>query len=236
MIDVMNRQIDMSSRWLEKGAAAKGTYYIELQDGRRGEANSPLALYDLLVDPDYSECDDRQTHLIMLGLFARNVSVQLAAQAVRTTVYDGVGPFYDPAVLRFPDEKEEREALDFVNSDRPYIIDFWDEWTLMASLIRCGYLRLFEKVETFGAADQERKCATCFFYDKEQDGCRAWNASRVAGRMEKTCPFWTNSFFGGDDYLEVRAEDLFEPRWNPNYRPIADRTIEYEGFRIQSRF
>lgn len=226
-----NYVYEMGSQWLEKGAVATANYYIELPDGRRGESNSPLALFDLLIDPAYSDCDDRQTHLIMLGIFARNVSVQLAAQGVRTTVYDGAGPFYDPAVSRFTDEMEEEGQLEFENPNDPYIIDFWDEWTLIASMIRCRYLRLYEKVETFGAGDQERNCMTCFFYDKEHNSCRAWNAANVAGRMERTCPFWTNNLFGGGDYVEVRAEDVFEPKWNPNYRPVSERTNEYEGFR-----
>ena len=225
------RLVDMR-RWLDPAKTPTMNYYFELYTGERGESDSPLCLFDLLVEPEYSDCDDRATHLIMLGRFARDGAVRhLAAQKIRATVFDGMGPFYDPAVSRFQDEMEEEGELEFTNPDDPLILDFWDEWTLMASLIRSGYLRLFEKVTTFGAMHQEQDCTSCYFYDDSENRCAAWNAENVAGRMEKICPFWTEPFSLGE-YIEVTPDKLsVEPTWKPNYIPVVSRTKEYEGFR-----
>lgn len=218
--------------WVVPGQQPTALYYFKLKNGQVGESESPLCLFDLLIDENYSDCDDRQTQIIMLGLFAKQVSVQMAAEGIRTIVYDGAGPFFDAAVSRHLDEIDESEELFFQNKEDPYVIDFLDEWTLISSLIRCGYLKLFEKVETFGSASQEVNCKKCFFYS-EADSCNAWNASMVTGRLERTCPFWTDSLFAGSQYREVTADDLFIPNWKNNYRPISERTNEYEGFRIQ---
>lgn len=230
---IVKKLVEMR-RWLASNDTPTGIYYFELYTGERGEADSPLCIFDLIINKDYSDCDDRKTQIIMLGLFLRDVAAKhLASQGIRATVYDGVGPFFDNAMSRYPDDLEELGEVEFSNQDKPIILDFWDEWTVISSLIKCGYLKLFEKAPTFSATHQENNCRTCYYYNEKLDHCTAWQATAVAGRMESTCPFWTIPSSRGE-YEEV-LEDRYkeEPLWKLNYRPIKERTIEYDGLKLQ---
>lgn len=215
-------------KWLADGEKASKLYYFKLYTGERGEADSPLSLFDLLVDPAYSDCDDRATHLIMLGKFLKDVAAfHLAPRGIRAVVYDGVGKLFDNSMSRYEDEKEEAHDIEFINMDSPVLLDFWDEYTVLTSLIRCGYLQLFEKVTTFQATYQESSCESCIFYDGEKNRCSAWMAGNTLGRLDKTCPFWTRRAPVGR-YLEVTPDSLqSEPMWKVNYKPLTDRHFVY---------
>lgn len=225
------RLIDMRN-WLDQDQQPTRTYYFELHSGQRGESDSPLTLFDLLCDPYYSDCDDRTTQIVLLGQMLRDISSQtLSFQKIRATVYSGLGPFYDNMISRFPDEVAEAGQLQFDNPDDPVILDFWDEWTTMASLIKCGYLKLYEKVPTFGSARQDSVCDGCHFYNSEDNSCSAWQAQQVRDRMQG-CAVWTASGDLREEYREVKPEDLVEPTWKVEYVPIPNRTQEYERFRL----
>jgi hypothetical protein len=146
----------------------------------------------------------------MMGNLLRDVAGQtLPMNAVRATVYSGVGPFFDNKISRHPDEVEEEGQIEFENEDDPIILDFWDEWTTMASLVRCGYLKLFEKVPTFGV-----------------------KLSDIRPGTDLTTPFPVIPGVAAvSEYREVNPEELQEPTWKPNYVPIADRKVEYKHFR-----
>lgn len=219
-------------RWLEEGEEATKLYYFELYTGERGESDSALCLFDLLCEPSYSDCDDRATHIMMLGKLLKDVAAKdLSMNGIRSTVYSGLGPFYDNKISRFPDEQEEEVELNFDNENDPLILDFWDEWTTMASLVKCGYLRLYERVSTFWADQQDASCTTCYFYDKDNDACSTWQAVNVKDRMSG-CPFWTKKSDISPEYSEVKADELKEPTWKLEYVPIEQRKEEHEFFRI----
>jgi len=223
-----NRSLNEMRRWLEPGEHPTMMYYFKIYTGERGEADSPLALFDLLVHPAYSDCDDRATHLIMLGEFLRDVAAfHLGSNRMRAIVLDGVGPLFDNALPRFQDEREELKDIEFENYDSPFLLDFWDEFTVITSLIRCGYMQLYERVPTFRSNHQENSCYSCHFFDKENNSCNAWQASNVSGRLDKSCPFWTKVSKAGR-YLEATPEVIAnEPTWKKNYKPVADRHFIY---------
>lgn len=233
---MIERPLTDTRRWLSANEKPSKLYYFKLYTGERGEADSPLALFDLLVDSAYSDCDDRATHLLMLGSFLKDVAAyHLAPKKIRAVVYDGVGLLFDNARPRFKDEREEQAENEFDNMDSPILLDFWDEYTVMTSLIRCGYLQLYEKIPTFHASHQQSTCSTCVFYDGSNDRCSAWMAGSTLGRLDKTCPFWTKVASVGR-YLEVVSENLpAEPTWKKNYKSLSDRHFLYPLYHDQEK-
>jgi len=143
-----------------------------------------------------------------------------------------VGPFYDSAISRYKDEVEEEGELAFVNPDDPVILDGWDPWTVVASLIMAGYIRLWEKYPTWSAKQKKQGCAECRFYKKLEDGtpyCEVWQDTDFE-MAEPNCPYVTT----GAPYLEyheVQPDEIADPSFKGQWRPIEARTKEYIHFR-----
>ncbi|MFD0591008.1 hypothetical protein ACFQZE_23720 [Paenibacillus sp. GCM10027627] len=196
--------------WIEKNGTAQRPYYFQLYSGQIGESDTPIGLFDLLCDPAYSDCDDRTTQIIMLGRLLRDVAGQtLAAESVHARVYSGSGPFFDNRISRHPDEIEEEGSIEFYNENEPVLLDFWDEWTTMASLVKCGYLNLYERIPTFSVQADD--------ITAETDLRGPFPVSPSAGELA--------------DYIKVDPEKLQEPIWKPHYVKIEDRTEEYKYYR-----
>ncbi|MFD2328837.1 hypothetical protein ACFSR7_06190 [Cohnella sp. GCM10020058] len=206
----MTKQLIDSRNWLDPQAEPTKQYYIKLYDGSRGQADTALHLFDLICDPTYSECEDRQSHLMMLAQKLKDVAAfDLSAMGFRAQVHSGVGVFYDNGVQALPDEIEEAAAVKFENQDDPIILDFWNEWTTMASLITCGYLKLFVK-------DGEN------LSDPEDDWIPEWLVTfeNMPGNPSSEAPA------GYLEILPATIED--EPTWIPHYVRIQDRDLEVD--------
>jgi len=135
--------IEEKRHWLEPGEKPALPYVIEFMDGRRGEAENPDYLMDLITGEYFSDVDDPNTYYLLCVKTLRDIAAgPLAMAGIRATVYDGVGPFYDSAISRYKDEVEEEGEIEFVNPDDPVILDGWDPWTVVASLIKAGYIKV----------------------------------------------------------------------------------------------
>lgn len=200
---MMVRLVDQR-KWLAPDEAPSKRYVIELFDGTRGEAETALTLFDLLCDPAYSDEDDRESQIMELARKLKDVAAyDLSAMGFRAQVWSGVGVWFDNGSPVHRDEVEEAAAIQFANSD-PIVLDFWDEWTAMASLISCGYLKLYVRDEGLSAADVERLATDLTVF------------SHMAAETSEEAPA---------GYLKVSAEqfDGNEPTWKPQYVPRVQR-------------
>jgi len=189
-------------QWLRDDQEPTMRYYIELPDGRRGEANTALQLFDLIVDPHYSDTDEQDIQLYMLGKKMKDIaSFVLASEGVRAQVLSGVGILFDNAAAEREDEIQEAAGIRFKNNE-PVILDFWNEWTTIASLIKIGYLDLYEKAHLDPEEDRETLATDMIIFD------------RMYGVPSEEQEYW-----------KVEAEQLLEePTWIPAYIPQADRS------------
>ncbi|OAB28409.1 hypothetical protein [Paenibacillus macquariensis] len=186
------------ANWLESTLQPTKLYYIKTIDGRRGESDSAVEIFDLLCGSGYSDCEDRATHLIMLSLLLKQVAMLLAQEENMADVYDGLGKIYSNY------EKQEGEMK--FNQEEITVLDSWDESTTIQSLIKTGYIELYQKVLTFGGS-KEDNCQNCIFRDAgKNDYCSTWNMFDVNNKVSG-CPFWTgNTRYS--DYKEVMAVSL----------------------------
>lgn len=226
-------KIEEKRHFLDDGQQPTLPFVVEFIDGKRGEAISPLHLMDLIVHEYFSDCGDVQTFYILgtdyLRKFAASV---LAVEGIRATVYDGLGPFYDNAVSRHPDEIEEEGELEFSNPEDPVILDSWDPWTVVASLIKTGYIKVYEKYPVWSDRQKKQGCEGCVF-KQEKDGqpyCAVWESSGAIEVWHKVCPFVTNGEMY-PDYVEVTPENLTDPSYKHGWVPISERKKEYIGLR-----
>jgi hypothetical protein len=192
------------SNWLGEDQTANMRYVIELYDGRRGQADTALSLFDLLCAPDYSDCDDRVTQIMLLCSKLKDVAAyDLSTREIRTQVFSGMGLFFDNGAPKHQDETEEAGAIRFTN-EQPLILDAWDEWTTMASLIQCGYLKLYEKAHQLTSAEQVHQARNFGVF------------TTMLGSPD------TEDEQG---YWEVTPDKVSdEPLWIPNYVPLSQRT------------
>ncbi|MGP3788222.1 hypothetical protein [Paenibacillus sp. 1A_MP2] len=194
--------------WLREPEEPKRTYYFELRDGRRGESDTALQLFDLLANQYYSDTDDRITQIMMLGAMCKDIAVSdFAIRGLRAKVYSGVGLFYDNGQPVYADEMKETQAVKFIN-DKVSVLDFWNEWTCIATMIKSGYLSLYEKAHLVSSEERDTGYEDLTYFEK------------ILGEEN------TESFNG---YRKV-SPNIFdqEPTWIPNYIKVLERTNEAE--------
>lgn len=232
-------------RWLEEGETPTLPYYVEFADGRRAEAATPHQLMNILIHPEFTQVREFSDlyHYFTLKRLHTLAAVELPLDGIRATVYDALGPFYDPMISRKPDEEENAE---FVNKDEPVIIDGYNWWTAVAEMIRLGYIRLYEKIPTWSDSAEKKKemCRNCVFKGKslppDEEGdtpfwCHAWEAV-IEEAVVRQCPYVSTGPIL-EEYRPVDPERMPDPAvWMPDWKPVSERTQEYEGFRNPEGF
>ncbi|EGL18636.1 MULTISPECIES: hypothetical protein [unclassified Paenibacillus] len=221
-------------RFLEENEEPSFPFVVEFRDGRRGEAINPLYLMDLIIEEHFSDCEDVHT----LYLLGTNVLRDLAASEfsmdrVRATVYSS-SVIYDNLIANYEDAVGEE--LDFVNRDSPVILDSWDAWTVVASLIKAGYLKIYEKLPVWSDKHKVQGCDHCIFRkadDQGQEYCALWETNYFR-EWDKLCPFPTNGS-GYTDYHEVRPEEITDPSYKTAFIPIEQRKNEYMGYKVNDK-
>ncbi|BFH18262.1 hypothetical protein J6TS7_53460 [Paenibacillus dendritiformis] len=195
-------------------------YYVELHEGTRIEGNSALALFEYIAGRGYFDCESRVTQSMMLMALCRNVAVNfLGAQGIKADVWASRRIFsnYESNTDDFEHELEFEPAA-------PFDLNCWDEQTTLLSLIRCGYLKLYEKVETFRKRSQGKACGGCYFL--QNNSCPVFSADNVLGRVSD-CVFWTSENSLQGEYQLVDSERLpAEPLWKKMYIPLSARDNE----------
>lgn len=194
-------------QWLNVDDQPTLTYYFELKDGRRGQSETALQIFDLLAHPNYSDIDERETQIMVLATMLIDIAAaEFSVEGIRAKVYSGLGLFYDNTRKIYEDEIEEEGAVRFTNSP-VVVLDFWNEWTCIASLIKAGYLKLFEKAYLIPEEIREIKAENLEIFE-------GIYGEALAEEIE---------------YRQVTAE-LFrkEPTWIPNYVEIANRNSGYD--------
>ncbi|CAH8248474.1 hypothetical protein WJ0W_007142 [Paenibacillus melissococcoides] len=195
-------------------------YYVELHEGTRIEGNSALALFEYIAGRGYFDCESRITQSMMLMALCRNVAVNfLGAQGTKADVWASRRIFsnYESNVDDYGNELE-------FDPTPPYDLNCWDEQTTILSLVRCGYLKLYERVETFRKRSQGKTCDGCYFL--QNNSCPVFAADNVLGRVSD-CVFWTSESSLQNDYQEVEIDRLpAEPMWKKAYIPLSAREFK----------
>lgn len=205
-------------------------FYVEFNDGRRGEAKTPLALMDLIIDPNYSDIDDPETAAMVTLNFARDLAASFALELRRAVVYDALGPFFDTGIPRFEDEVNEEVIFE---EGEPVIIDAFDNWTLVKSMVDNGIIRLYEKIPVWIGKGRSQGCDGCTFRSataQNTEYCGVWETEGFR-HWDNACPYSTS---GAPllRYTEVTPENVASPGYKPGWRPLSERTQEYFGLRL----
>jgi len=222
-------------RWLQAGEEATMDFVVELPDGSVGEACSPFYLCDLLIHPNYTDCDDPRTWFILQGQRLRDIASQLTMERLRVTVYDAKGAFFDNTISRFTDQSKNELAIENPNS--PLILDSFNPYTAIASLINIRYIRLWEKVPTFSEKKKCQDCKQCIFNTRTADGmdyCNAWDYEDAQYDWAKPC-WWVTNGSRYEKYVEVTPENVCKDMSHkPTFKPVHEREDEYIGFRYEN--
>ena len=231
-----NADADLRQRrqWLDVNQTPTLPFYLEFPDGRRGEAKNPLFLLDLVLDPYLSDVEDVETlHLVTIQRLRDIASQVFASQGKRAVVYDAMGPVFDNTINRYPDEAKEASEVEFDNIDQPIILDGFDPWTAIASLVRAGYMDLYERVPVWTSAERDTGCASCTFNitRDEKPFCSIWDTHQLEQR-NATCPFPVSKA----PYLKytlVQPDNIASSMFKEQWVPVEQRTEEYILYRQQ---
>jgi len=211
-------------------------FVVEFADGQRGEAINSLYLMDLITGEYFADIDEVQTYYLVGVKTLRDLAAStFAATGVRALVYDGVGPFYDNGISRYKDEQEEEREKLFTNSDHPIILDGYDPWTVVASLIRAGYMKLWERYPVWSDKAKVQGCDGCIF-KQDRDGkpyCTVWESPNVFVLWNESCAWVTNEA-PYEDYHEVDPDAIIEASYKLYWTEPEKRTKEYIGLRPAS--
>ncbi|RUT39502.1 hypothetical protein EJP82_26080 [Paenibacillus anaericanus] len=122
--------------WLVGNTQPSKKYYVETENGRRGEAEGISGIFNLIIDPGYSETEDISTKALMWILILRQNAISLAQFGQRADVYDGLGKVFS--------NYEQEGDLEF-GDEMPLLLDAWSEETTIASLLFTGFIQLYVK-------------------------------------------------------------------------------------------
>ncbi len=227
------QDINQKRRILQVDETPTMDFVVEFPDGTVGEAISPFYLCDLIFHPHYTDCDDPRTWFIITGQRLRDIASQLAMERLRVTVYDAKGKFFDNTISRFTDSKSE---LIIENPNTPLILDSFNPYTAISSLINIKYIRLWEKVPTFSEEKKIQSCEGCIFNTVENGVpfCKAWDYEYAQEDWEKPC-WWVTNGSRYQDYVEVTKENLCrDMSHKPTFKRVEERNDEYIGFRYEN--
>lgn len=219
-------RLETRRRWLEPGIEPSMPFYVEFPDGRRGEAALPIDLMDMIIAPDFSDISDVETLFGVGTSFLRDLAARhFSFHGVHCTVYDAIGPVFDNSIAL---REEQNEEVLFIDQE-PIPLDSFDAWTIVASLIEAGYLRLFEKIPVWSDERKNQSCGGCIFRsDREGTSyCEIWRTDAFS-HWEGCCPFITEGS-RNNDYVEVTAKKLTDRSYKPEWLPFNERTTWYSA-------
>lgn len=230
-------RLENKRRFLDVDQKATLPFVVEFKDGRRGEAVSPRYLMDLVFHEYFSDIDEIETlYLVPVKILTDLAGTNLAIQGVRAIVYDGLGPVFDNAIIRNEEEVPEATQMEFQNMDNPVLLDGWDPWTAIASMVRVGNLKIYEKYPVWSDKTKKQGCDTCIFKTTNTDSkpyCSVWESEGVFRIWDKACFYVTNgsAYF---DYHEVTPEDITKETCKYQWKPFNERIKEHIGLRPEN--
>lgn len=217
--------LEEKRRFLNAGQEPSLPFVVEFFDGRIGEAIDPLYLMDLIIHPDFSDIDEVETMYLLGVKTLRDVAATtLAMQGIRAVVYDGLGPIYDNGVPRYEDEELESSELEFKNPDNPVILDGWDPWTVVASLIKVRYIKIIEKQPVWSDKEKIQGCSGCSYNSPGK--CLIWGSEEAKKAWDATCFFVSNGPWY-QDYHEVKPDEIAPGIYKKNWVPIEQRNKKH---------
>jgi hypothetical protein len=227
--------IQTKRRWLQPDETPTMDFVIEMPDGSVGEAESPFYLCDLLFHPNYTDCDDPRTWFILQGQRLRDIASQLSMERLRVTVFDAKGAFFDNTISRFSDNSKRELVIE--NPNTPKILDGFNPFTAIKSLVEIEYIRLWEKAPTFSEQKKVQDCGSCIFNSTTNDGtpfCKAWDYEDAQYDWSKPC-WWVTNSERYESYKEVTKNNVCKDMSHKaTFRPVSERNDEYIGYRYEN--
>ncbi|MBU9723270.1 MULTISPECIES: hypothetical protein [Bacillaceae] len=217
--------IQLKRRFIETTQDPVLDYVVKLPNGEIGEAATPFYLCDLIFHNDYTDCEDPATWFMLIMDYLRNMALSSSMDQQRVTVYDAKGIFYDGLLSNQNSLESGSEDLNFINRDNPIILDGYDPYTAIASLIKHGYIQLWEKYPIFSEERKVSGCNNCSF-NMELEGtlfCKAWDYKNAQWEWEKPC-FWLTNGEKMKEYHFVDPKNIkIDMSHRDAYKPVNER-------------
>ncbi|WP_078593666.1 hypothetical protein [Evansella clarkii] len=218
------KPIEQKRRMLHAGQDPVLDYVVRFPDGEIGEAATPFYLCDLIFHRDFTDCEDPVTWFILVSGHLKSLALSGAMEEERVIVYDAKGRFFDNSISKQADI--EKEELSFVNRDNPVVLDGYDPWTAIGSLIREGYIEVWEKYPTFSEVNKTHGCSNCIFNELKEGVpfCKAWDYTYAQMDWEKPC-FWLTNGNKMNGYHYVTPNEIMRDMSHRTaFKPVTERT------------
>ncbi|MCD8509140.1 MAG: hypothetical protein LRY73_04140 [Bacillus sp. (in: Bacteria)] len=216
-------------------------FVVGFKGGKLVEARNPVILCELIFGGNFKKSGVEMWEL-MINSSLSIIRFEYASRGERIKIFDKDGLIYDN-VFDSEDELFSLKGLTFNNFHDPYIIDAYDPWTAIASLIRINYISLYEKVPLFTDDTKDPGCGRCSFhgggklvledgaYQKmnEESGiwlswCNGWDKDCLSlQRYWKGQCYWLTNGSPYEKYQQVvpnkiMDEGIFKKEWVPTKR------------------
>lgn len=213
---------------------AKMPFVIQYQSGVFGEALDPVALCDFLFDWDFSNTPVEHWKMLLVASL-RRIAFEYAVEGKRVILYDDLGYEFDNVLDHPKDHPFPIDKITMNNFDDPYIIDGFDPWTAIASLIRIGYITYYEKFPLFSEKKKIPGVDKCIFRRELENHefkswCYAWNCEgeSLKEKWNGNC-FWLTNGERFDQYRKVEPEDVISDySHKEGWLPIAKRRKAFQ--------
>jgi hypothetical protein len=224
------RPIDKLRHWLPHDEEPTLPYVVLMPDGKLGEAASPFYLCDLIFHPNFTDCDNPSNWFILMLTRLREIALtHFTLNGIRVSIYDSLGLFYDN-LLGYTDHSDE---LEYENRENPVVIDAYSPFTAITSLVKAGYIQVWEKIPTFAEQTKKKGCGNCIFNKKinGNDYCGAWDYIDAQFDWEIPC-WWITNGDQTENYQYVKPEEITgDYSYQKGWKPVELRTNEYLGLR-----
>lgn len=219
----MMTTLESKRRYLSPDETASMPFLIEFQDGKRAEASSPLYVMDILVHNDFSDVNEIETLYLLCAQKLRDIAGQdLALEGVKAKVFDAAGLLFDNTKEM---KNEEKEYADIEFQDETIVLDAFDPWTTVASILKTGLVKMYEKYPVWSDKSKCQGCKSCIF-NTTRDGsayCEVWESYEFS-EWDRTCPFVTNGN-AYSEYTEIDAEAILDGSYKHYWVPLNERKI-----------
>ncbi|MBB5172453.1 hypothetical protein [Texcoconibacillus texcoconensis] len=195
-----------------------------------GEAKTPFYLCDLIFHEDFTDCEDPVTWYVLMINRLRDFAATASMNQERVLIYDAKGLVYDTATP-YSDEDRDDDELSIVNYNNPKVIDAYDPWTAIASLIKERFIHIWGKYPTFSEENKTHGCKNCIFntQKKGEPFCIAWDYKNAQREWEKPCFWLTNGEKMKAHHYVYSDEVMRDMSHRVTYRSVSLRTDKYKG-------
>lgn len=176
------------------------------------ETISPYHLCNFIFKEKYTEIVEKvEMERVMLQALSDIAATYFLSSHLHVIVYSTEGKYYDNSI----DQNKESGML-FTNPYRPIKLDGYNPYTAICSLIREGFIKMWERIPVFSEQNKVGGCSSCSLKAKWYEGtsCRGWQERPDKDKWIHNECFWVTNNEEREEYQFINPRMMGMEFWH----------------------